>query len=49
MVYNDPKGEIMNLDEFDAKWAGDNGSTISAETPVDQNCCPACTADFHLC
>ena len=37
------------LAEYDAKWAGDFGITINKPSPVDENCTPACTEDFHLC
>lgn len=38
-----------SLDLYDAKWAGDLGITITRRAPVDEDCTPACTEDFHVC
>ncbi len=38
----------MSIEEYDAKWSADIGATL-VETPIDENCTPACESSFHLC
>ena len=47
-VIIEPKGNIMSIEEYDAKWSADIGATL-VETPIDEDCTPACESSFHLC